>query len=73
MISEIPLTDVNAEMRRNALIEKSKRNAQDRERVFEKRMDECERLNNLIKIENPSLTESVFDKPGNATRQNPFF
>jgi len=60
MISNIPLMDMNAETRRKALIEKSRQHDRDREDIFWKRMGECERLNNLIKLENPSLSESVF-------------
>lgn len=52
--------DMNAETRRKALIEKSRQHDRDREDIFWKRMGECERLNNLIKLENPSLSESVF-------------
>jgi hypothetical protein len=73
MISKIPLEDINAQMRRKALVEKSKQHDIDREETFQKRMGECERLNHLIKIENPSLTESVFEKPGDDTKKNPFF
>jgi len=41
--------------------------------VWEKRRKECERLHNLIEKENPQLTDSVFEKPANFTRENPFY
>jgi hypothetical protein len=73
MVSEIPLEDVRAEIRRLALKEQSRLSAAQREQVFWHRMEECERLNELIKQENPSLTASAFEKPTNDTRENPFF
>ena len=73
MISAIPVQDIRAEIRRLALVERSRLAALEGQRVFEQRMHECERLNVLIKRENPQLTDSVFEKPGNATRENPFF
>ena len=48
MISAISVSDIRAEIRRLALKEKCRRAAAEREKVFEQRMTECERLNERI-------------------------
>ena len=52
MISAISVSDIRAEIRRLALKEKCRRADAEREKIFEKRMGECEKLNELIKQEN---------------------
>ena len=54
-------------------MEKCKISEKERQRLFEKRMGECEKLNELIKKENQDFADSVFDKPDFSTRENPFY
>ena len=73
MISKISLQAIKEEFRALKQAERAKVAELQQDLAFKKRMNECERLNQLIKQENPSVTESAFEKPGNATRENPFF
>jgi hypothetical protein len=36
-------------------------------------MKDCEKLNELIKLENQEFPPSVFEKPDFSTRDNPFY
>ena len=73
MISQISVSDIRAEIRRLALKEKCRRADESRGKVFEQRMHECEKLNELIKQENQEYSQSVFEKPSQTTRDNPFY
>lgn len=73
MISTISVSEIRAEIRRLALKEKCRRADEARSKVFEKRMNECEKLNELIKLENQEYSQSAFDKPSQTTRENPFY
>ena len=52
MISEISVEEIRKEFKRLALAEKCKLSDLERQKIFEQRMKECERLNELIKKEN---------------------
>jgi hypothetical protein len=49
MISNISVSEIRAEIRRIALKEKCRRADEVREQIFQQRMGECEKLNELIK------------------------
>lgn len=36
-------------------------------------MNDCEKLNELIKRENQDLSESILERPDLSTRENPFY
>ena len=44
-----------------------------RQKFFEQRMNDCEKLNELIKRENQDLSESILERPDLSTRENPFY
>lgn len=73
MISEISIEEIRNEFRKLAMQEKCRLTDLLRQKKFQKRMMECERLNELIKKENSDLMESVFNKPDLTIRENPFF
>ena len=73
MISQISVDDIRQEIRRLALRERCRLQSIQREKRDDKRMRDCEKLNELIQLENPQFTESVFEKPALSTRENPFY
>jgi rubrerythrin len=52
MISEISIEEIREEFRRLALREKVKLSELERQKWFEQRMKDCEKLNELIKNDN---------------------
>jgi hypothetical protein len=73
MISDICTADIRKEFYRQALLEKVKLSDLERQKLFEQRMKDCEKLNELIKADNQELMDSVFNKPDLAVRDNPFY
>ena len=45
----------------------------ERSKQFEKRMRECERLNELIKADNPDDLTYLLGRPDSTQRENPFY
>ena len=56
-----------------ALAEKVKLLDLERQKIFDQRMKECEKLNDLILKENAMMMDSVFNKPDVSLKDNPFF
>ena len=73
MISQISIQDIKNEFKRIALREKCRLAEDERQKLYEQRMIECEKLNQLIKQENEEISLSEIDKPDSMTRENPFF
>ena len=73
MISQISLDGIRQEVRDMALAEKTRLANLERSKKFEKRMQECERLNELLKADNDYVTESMVARPDHSLRANPFY
>jgi hypothetical protein len=73
MINYISVEEIREEIRRMALLEKTRIKDLEREKIYVERMKDCERLNQLIKAENEDFSPSVFEKPDYSSRENPYY
>lgn len=73
MQPHVTVDKIRKELRDMILKEKARLASLERSKQFEKRMKECERLNELIKADNPDDLTYLLGRPDATQRENPFY